>query len=80
VKLWSIAFVIVKMYPSEEEIYLPTNIKELSPSELWNATLTATGVENSTANLSYLWLNIREGRAIKSCHFDFLGNSTESDI
>lgn len=48
----SVAFVIVKMYPPEEEIYLPTNIRELSLSELWNATLTKTGVENSTANLS----------------------------
>ena len=30
----SVAFVIVKMYPSEEEIYLPTNIRELSLSGL----------------------------------------------
>lgn len=76
----AVSVVFVKMYPSKEEIYLSTDISDFSPSELWNATLTATDVINSTANVEDFRINVGKNGIIKEFYFRFWGKNPSGEI
>jgi hypothetical protein len=58
---------------SGEEIPVPTDLSELSLSQLWEATLEATDVHDLTASLYGFHLLASEDGSLDSLHFEFSG-------
>ena len=53
--------------------YVPSDLIDLSFSELWKVTVEATGVQGATANLTRFYLSADREDSINSLHFEFYG-------